>query len=369
MKKLHIVLILSLSIIFSSIPFTTNAVNINTSGAASIVIDVATGSILYEKNIHEKLAMASTTKIMTALLAIENVPMDKIVTVNPKAQGIEGSSIYLKSNEKIKMADLVYGLMLRSGNDAAVAIAYEIGGGSYEKFIELMNSKAREIGAKNTNFVNPNGLYDSNHYTTAYDLALITREALKNPIFKEVTKTKMWVAEREEFKYFSNKNKILNSYEGGDGVKTGFTKKSGRCLVASATRDNMQLIAVTLNDGNWFNTTMQLLDYGFNNYKPHTQFSEGENLKRIIVENGEKELTFLKTNRSLVIPLSKSEESKVVSVIEVPEKLEAPITAGQNIGKVLTYVNNKLVDTSDLITTESIAKLTFMDKVKRFLFN
>ncbi|QUH26570.1 D-alanyl-D-alanine carboxypeptidase family protein [Serpentinicella alkaliphila] len=369
MKKLHKTLILTLALsLFLSI-FTANAFAIDTSGAASIVIDVSTGSILYEKNIHEKLPMASTTKIMTALLAIENVAMDKIVSVNPKAQGIEGSSIYLKSNEKVKMADLVYGLMLRSGNDAATAIAYEVGGGSYEKFIELMNKRAKELGALNTNFMNPHGLYHKEHYTTAYDLAIVTREALKNPVFKEVARTKMWVAERDEFKYFSNKNKILNSYEGGDGVKTGFTKKSGRCLVASATRNNMQLVAVTLNDGNWFNTTMQLLDHSFENYSPYIQFEEGQNVKRIYVENGDKEFTYVKTDSKLIIPLNNNIDSKVISVFELPEQIEAPVNQDQVIGSILTYVDNKLVDKSDLLTTENIQKLTLMDKLKRFLFN
>ncbi|MDR5658157.1 D-alanyl-D-alanine carboxypeptidase family protein [Serpentinicella sp. ANB-PHB4] len=367
-KKLKYIVVLIVSICINVLFGTVDVSGgIQASGQAAIVLDVSSGTILYEKNIYEKLPMASTTKIMTALLAIENADLDKIVTVHPSAQGIEGSSIYLEANEKIKMKDLVYGLMLRSGNDAAIAIACEIGG-SVEEFVDLMNTRASEIGANNTNFVNPNGLYDVNHYTTAYDLGLITKEALSNPTFREIVSTKMWVAERSSsYKYFSNKNKILSQYDGGDGVKTGFTKKSGRCLVASATREGMQLIAVTLNDGNWFNTTMELFDYCFDLYKPYTHFTKGEKIHNISIVDGKKEATYSVTKKELIVPVSES-DSDIISVVKAPNIIDAPVTKGTKIGLLQTYKNGKLLDSTELIIEESIEKLTFKEKVMRFLF-
>ncbi|SNR87287.1 D-alanyl-D-alanine carboxypeptidase (penicillin-binding protein 5/6) [Anaerovirgula multivorans] len=341
------------------------AEEIHTTGKANIVIDVATGRILHEKNIHEKLPMASTTKIMTALLAIENMPLDKKVKIHPEAEGVEGSSIYLKANEKIKMIDLLYGLMLRSGNDVATAIAYEVSG-SVEEFAKLMNLRAKELGANNTNFVNPHGLSHNDHYTTAYDLAIITREALRNPTFKEVVKTKFWLAERDGYQHFTNKNKILNICEGGDGVKTGYTIKAGRCLVASATRNNMQFIAVTLNDGDWFNTTNKLLDYSFNQYKPYTVFKAQDLIKTIMVKNGVKTTMYLEAAKELIVPIQEEEEGKILSIIQAPETVSAPVIKGQRIGKISTYLDGELINSTYLLAKEDIERLTTKDKFLRF---
>jgi len=339
--------------------------NIQVSGQSAIVMDVETGRVLYEKNIYSKLPMASTTKIMTALLAIENIPLDKKVKINPNAQGIEGSSIYLKSNEELKAIDLIYGLMLRSGNDAAVAIAYEVSG-SIDAFSELMNIRAKEIGAQNTNFVNPNGLHDSNHYTTAYDLGLITREALKNLTFKEVVKTKFYTADREGYKHFANKNKTLDICEGGDGVKTGYTMKSGRCLVASATRDDMQLIAITLNDYDWFDTTKRLLDESFNIYKSYDLFNKNQTITKVHVTDGTSKEVSISPFKDATIPLNKGEEEKLLTVIDIPKVLHAPIEKGQKVGKMTTYLHGKIINTTQLIANESIEKQTFKDKIKFF---
>lgn len=341
------------------------AEGIDTTGSANIVLDVATGRILHEKNIHEKLPMASTTKIMTALLAIENIPLDKKVKVHPEAVGIEGSSIYLKANENIKMLDLLYGLMLRSGNDAATAIAYEISG-SVEEFAALMNSRARELGANNTNFVNPHGLSHNEHYTTAYDLAIITRAALNNPSFKEVVRTKFWLAERDGYQHFTNKNKILDICEGGDGVKTGYTIKSGRCLVASATRNEMQFIAVTLNDGDWFNTTNKLLDFCFDQYQPYKVFKKKDLIKNIAVKDGYKSTMYLEVAEDLFVPLKEEEKGKILSIIQAPEVLTAPVVKGQRVGKILTYLEGELMDTTYLLAQEDVAQLTTKDKLLRF---
>lgn len=317
------------------------------SAESAVLIDSKTGRVIYSLNHNLRRPMASTTKIMTALLAIEYGELDSKVKIKTNAVGVEGSSIYLKIGEEILLKDLIYGLMLRSGNDAAVAIAEHISG-SVDNFVALMNKKAREIGALNTNFVNPHGLHDPNHYSTAYDMAIITREAMKLDFFKEVSKTKNWVASREINQYFSNKNDVVWRYKGGDGVKIGYTKAAGRCLVASATRNEMQLIAVVLNDGNWFNDCYNMLDYGFENYKPTLLLSKGQFLKKIEVLDGERNYLNIKFNEDLIIPLSEIEKEKIKIVLNFPETLKAPINKGQKLGNVQVYLDGKLLYIADV---------------------
>ena len=366
-KKILVVLIIATLLCSISIVNADNGFQHPVTGESAIVIDAATGRVLYEKNIHHQMAMASTTKIMTALVALENVALDKYVKVDPAAAGVEGSSIYLKASEEIKMIDLLYGLMLRSGNDAAEAIAIEVAG-SVADFAGLMNAKAKEVGANNTNFMNPHGLSHNQHYTTAYDLAIITRAAMQNPTFKEISKSKYWRAERSgEYNYFVNKNKILSIVEGGDGVKTGFTKLAGRCLVASATRHDMQFIAVTLNDGNWFNTTKELLDKSFTIYKAHIVYKADDLVGSIPIINGFKDNVNLKISKNIILPIKEDELDKVTTKIEMPESINAPIIKGQTIGKVYTYLNDELINTTNILSEEGIEKLTLKDKLLRFL--
>lgn len=258
MKKFFIVFLL---FVFSA----HSTLAINLSAQSAVLIDASNGKILYEKNAYQRLPMASTTKIMTALIACESKKMNKKVTISPVAAGTEGSSLWLKIGEKQTLEDLTYGLMLKSGNDAAVAIA-EFLAGSVDAFSLLMNKRAKEIGAKNTSFKNPNGLFAEGHYTTAYDLALITRVAMKNKKFKKIvsTKTKTIPNEGESWdRALTNHNKMLWRYEGCNGVKTGYVKASGRCLVTSAKRGKISLICVTLNAPNDWDDHTKLLDYGF----------------------------------------------------------------------------------------------------------
>ncbi len=364
-KGICIMLVCVLSFIPVMVHGNEHDIQLEIAGQSAIVMDMQTGRVVFEKDIHKKLPMASTTKIMTALLAIENIPLDKKIKIDPRAENIEGSSIYLKANEKIKAEDLIYGLVLRSGNDSAAALAYEISG-AIEDFAKLMNKRAEEIGAKNTNFANPHGLHDENHYTTAYDLALITREALKNPVFKEVVKTKFWTAERNGYRHFLNKNDTLYICKGGDGVKTGYTMKSGRCLVASATRDNMQLIAVTLDDYNWFDTAKKLLDEHFNLYKPYVLLRRGQKVTKIGVPNGKTKWVFLDAFDDCVIPLAENEEEKLLTVVDMPKTLHAPIEKGQHVGKMTTYLDGRILNTTYLVAGESIEKQSFKEKVRDF---
>ena len=203
---------------------------------------------------------------MTALVTLETLDElglgpDSKVIVPVEAAGVEGSSLYLKAGEKLSLEELLYGLMLQSGNDSAEAIAVCVGG-TRETFVEKMNLKAEQLGCSGTHFVNPSGLFDENHYTTAGDLAIIAAEAMKREDFREIVGAQKWASEETD-RSFVNKNKTVFNYEGGNGVKIGFTKKSGRTLVASAEREGKELIAVVLRDGNWFNDAYALMDYGF----------------------------------------------------------------------------------------------------------
>ncbi len=230
---------------------------------AEIAMELQTGTVLKESNADLKLPMASTTKIMTAIIIAEDCNLDEVITVPDAAVGVEGSSIYLKKDEEISVKDLLYGLMLRSGNDAATALAIHHSG-SIEKFVEVMNERAEKMGAKNTHFKNPSGLPDDEHYTTARDLCGIARYAMQNQTFKEVVSTRNY---KGDFRSYANKNKMLYNYEGANGVKTGYTVKAGRCLVTSAERDGMDVVCVVLNCPDMYERSGYILDACFNGHK------------------------------------------------------------------------------------------------------
>lgn len=235
------------------------------SGAA--LIEASSRRVLCDENMNVRCYPASTTKVLTALVVLNTLPLDRVVTVPKEAEGVEGSSIYLRGGDKITVEDLLLGLMLRSGNDAAVALAIEAAG-SVQKFALLMNETAASLGAENSHFVNPHGLHDGNHYTTAYDLAMITAAAYENCDFRQIVSAKKAkIAINGKPNYISNKNKLLTLYDGANGVKTGYTKRSGRCLVGGAYRDGMQLISVVLNYGDMWNDTVRLLNYGFDSFE------------------------------------------------------------------------------------------------------
>lgn len=237
------------------------------SAGAAILIDGGDGRVLYEYNADQKMYPASTTKIMTALVTLDiceelSIGLDSEIIVPEEAEGIEGSSLYLKAGERISLEELLYGLMLHSGNDSAAALAASMGGNE-AMFVERMNQRAQDLGCLGTHFTNPHGLYDENHYTTARDLAVIARCAMQHREFQKIVSTETWKGTGEQPRSFTNKNKTVFQYEGGDGVKIGYTQASGRTLVASASRAGTQLIAVVLNDGNWFQDAYGLLDFGF----------------------------------------------------------------------------------------------------------
>ncbi len=242
------------------------------SAQAAVVMERTSHRILFGKNADMHLPMASTTKIVTALTVLNHANIDQVVCIPSQAVGVEGSSVYLREGEHLTVKELLLGLMLRSGNDCAVALALHVGG-SVEAFAEMMNQTARKAGCTDTNFVNPHGLPAENHYTSAADLALLTCVALDNPVFREIVSTKTAKISNEGVQYdriLVNKNKLLNTYLGADGVKTGYTKAAGRCFVGSATRQGMQVVVVVLNCGPMFEETAQLLDDAFARYRLQT---------------------------------------------------------------------------------------------------
>lgn len=239
---------------------------VNSSASSMALVDGDTGELIYSKNCDARREPASTTKICTAITVLENYTLlDLPVPIPDEAVGVEGSSLYLQKGEMLTVRDLLYGLMLQSGNDCAVALAITVGG-SVEGFVKMMNDTAQKAGAVNTNFMNPHGLHHDEHYTTARDLSAIAYYAMQNEVFREIVATKRHSTPYHNHDYnrnFPNKNKILYNYEGGNGIKTGFTKKSGRCLVSSATRNGKTYICTVLNCGDMFEECMRLMDKAF----------------------------------------------------------------------------------------------------------
>lgn len=273
-----------------------------TSAQAAVLMEKGSQRILYEKNKAAKLPMASCTKILTALVVVEHCDINETVIVPQQAVGIEGSSIYLKCGEKLSVKELLYGLLLRSGNDSAVTLALHVSK-NLDDFSKLMNETARECGALNSNFVTPHGLDAKGHYTTAEDLAKITCCALNNNTISEIVSSKkaeIGNIDDGNFRILHNKNKLLKNYQFADGVKTGYTKKAGRCFVGSATNNGMQLVCVVLNCGPMFEETQALLTYGFDNFYLRTIVPKNKVFKET---NGDKSI-FYRCDRAVTYPLS-----------------------------------------------------------------
>jgi len=338
------------------------------SAKSAVLIDGASGRVLYEHNAYEKLPMASTTKIMTGLLACESGKLDKTVKVSPFASGTEGSSLWLKIGEKQTLENLTYGLMLKSGNDAAVVIA-EYLGGSVDAFALLMNKKAREIGTVNTSFVNPHGLDADEHYTTAFDLALIAREAMKNDKFREIVSTKTYSIPMEGEKWdraLKNHNKLLWQYEGCTGIKTGFTKKSGRCLASCAKKGGQELICVTLNAPDDWNDHKTLFDYGFENFKAETIAKKGEFVCKYTYDKNNQRSVDLLYDEDFVI--SKSENDIITTKTEI-NGISLPAEKGTTVGKVYVYCNGEEIGEIPLVTAAKVTKISFFEKIKNFIIS
>ena len=331
--------------------------SLSLSAKSAILIEADSGTVLYQKNAFTRLPMASTTKIMTALVAIESGNVDRLVKVNDAALGVEGSSIYLAKGEVLSMCDLLYALLLASANDAAAAIAYEVAG-SIEAFAELMNKKASELGLVSTHFTNPHGLHHEEHYTTAYDLARLTATALGNNVFLEICSTRsknLPLCGGEGTRYLTNHNKLLRSYNGCIGVKTGFTKTSGRCLVSAAERDGLRLIAVTLGAPDDWRDHTAMLDFGFERYERLTLAPKGEFTATLPVVGGNVAEVIVANTRDISVFLPKS-HGEITCKIEANRPLFAPISRGAQIGRVSYYIDGEEIASSPLVAANGVQK-------------
>lgn len=353
MKK-TVILLTAVLLLAAVFPFPIKAVP-SVSAKSAVVIDAETGRILYEQDAHTRRGMASTTKIMTALVALENAELETVVSVDPRACGVEGSSVYLFENEKITMETLLYALMLQSANDAAAAIAYEIAGG-IEEFAGMMNERADMLGLTATHFENPHGLDGNTHYTTAYELALIAAEALENEVFAEIVSTEKKAVALHNgtaTRLLVNHNRLLREYDDIIGVKTGFTKKCGRTLVSAAERDGIRLICVTLNDGNDWTDHRALLDYGFSLYEEVTLAEAEEFQYRVSVCGGMYSFVNVNNKDGLMVTLPVM-HGTVTMITELPRFLYAGVEKGDLIGKNVFYADGKKIGEVLLYAEETV---------------
>ena len=325
-------------------------VNCSTSSAHSYVLmDAETGRVLDSKNMNDKSLIASITKIMTAVIAIESNKLDEIITVDESILSAYGSGIYIQVGEKMSLKDMLYGLMLRSGNDAAVMIATYVAG-SEESFVGLMNDKAKKIGMKNTVFVNSSGLdnTDSGNYSTAYDMALLTKYAMQYDIYREIVKTKEYTV-KTNYKTFvwHNKNKLLN-YDYVTGGKTGYTEKAGRTLVSTASKDNINLIVVTIRDSDDWNTHIELYNYAFANYTAYKVLNK-DNFY-VIGDTYYNNNLYIKED--LYVPLKNSEKGMLISKIKL-EKLKN-YEENDKVGYIEIYIDEDLLTTKDIYVNKKV---------------
>lgn len=352
----------------------------NLNARIAVAYDRTSGNIIYGKNENKRTAMASTTKIMTAIVLIENADLNQSVVISTKAAGTGGSRLGLKKNDKITLNDLLYGLMLKSGNDAAVAIAETVGG-NIEEFANMMNSKAKELGLENTHFVTPHGLDNPEHYTTAYELAKLADYAMKNEVFAKVVNTKTYTVTINGYpKTINNTNELLGYLEGVNGVKTGFTNNAGRCLVTSVNREGFEIITVVLQaDTKKIRTTdsIKLIEYVYNNYElvniqeiVEKQFDEWcrLNKNRIVINkcidnNLDLHMTELENN---IIPIKKTEKDNISLEVNNLYYFEAPLEKNTTIGTIKVLLNNDIIDVGEIKNSNKINKKNMIDYLRIF---
>lgn len=336
------------------------------SAYSAVLIEAESGDVIYEKNADVRLPMASTTKIMTAVVALEHCDCEKTVTVPAEACGVEGSSVYLTAGERLTVGELLYAMLLESANDAATAIAIETAG-SVEAFADMMNEKAASLGLTNTHFTNPHGLYDEAHYTTAKELAKIAAYALRNPKFSEIVSTykyKIPLKNGEGTRVLVNHNRLLRMSDEVIGVKTGFTKKSGRCLVSAAERDGVRVVAVTLNAPDDWNDHLVLLSEGLSAYESFTLAEDGQyslELPAVYSDDG-----FLTVKNAAPLTKTMKTGTKVEATVEAPHIILTEVCAGDEVGRVVFSANGKEIASVPLVsceTTERPRKKNLFEKI------
>ena len=327
---------------------------------SAVLIDGDTGRILWGKNEDAPMAMASTTKIMTAIVTLENTDISRKTTISKNATLAPPVKMYLQQGEVLTLEQLLYALLMQSSNDAAVAIAEDVGG-NVENFCKMMNKKAKELGCIDTEFVTPNGLDKGNHHSTAYDMALIGAYAIKNSEFIKISNTKNISFSSNKKSYsIVNKNQLLNSYNGAIGIKTGFTGKAGHCFVGAAKRGNVTLVSVVLASG-WgtagkakkWSDTVKILNYGFDNYKKYSII--GDNID-VCVDKAKVNKTVLKYKNSVELLLNENEKNEIMFKNNIPPIIEAPIYKNSKIGIGEVYIGNYKAAEIDIIASENISK-------------
>lgn len=362
MKKIRIiicVLIISLLIPISHRFASASEIEIMAPAKAMVVLEGNTNTVLYSHNIDTKLPMASTTKIATAIVAIEHTEdFDKKIKISDKAVGIEGTSIYIKKGEELSMRELLYGLILASGNDCAVAIAESFGENG--EFMGMLNGLVDDLGLKNTHFDNPHGLDSDTHYTSAYDLAVITSYALKNDLFREIVSTERKVIDGTPIypdRYLKHKNKLLFTQEGCIGVKTGFTDNAGRCLVNAVEKDDMQIISVVLNCQPMFEECKRLTNLAYSNYKMKEFVKPYDFISNVGVKDGDKAEVGAITIGGFSCPILKSEEDCYEVKYILDNDLVAPIELNQKVGVVEVWYKDSVIYSAELISIESVKNI------------
>jgi D-alanyl-D-alanine carboxypeptidase (penicillin-binding protein 5/6) len=324
---------------------------------AAILMDAGTGQVLFEKNAGLKKPPASTTKIMTALLALEGGNLQETVTVSPHAASTGEASLELAAGEIFTLQALLYGALLESGNDACVALAEHIGG-TEENFVLLMNQKAKLIGADSTNFKNTNGLPAAEHYTTAKDLATITRYALHNQVFKQIIGTRNIIIESSMgTRHLSNTNRLLWSYDGADGVKTGTTVEAGCCLVASAAREGRKLISVVLNSDDRWTDSIKLLDYGFERFESLRVIERGAVVGSAVVKEGITDEVLAVASAGLDVVVPKDGEVSLEKVVSIERQITAPVVKGQPIGRITAKIKGEVVGSAELVSDRDVDRM------------
>lgn len=329
------------------------------SAAAAILIDASTGQILYAKKADQRRSPASLTKIMTAMIALEYGELDDIVTISSRAAGVSvGSTIDLRRGEQITLENLLKAALITSANDSTVAIAEHVAG-SHDAFLELMNNKALALGARGTRYSNTNGYSDPNHYTTARDLAIITRYALNNPRFNSFVSTREdtvhWISGDRELE-IKNTNRLLrdDAYPDIDGVKTGSAIKAGKCLIASATRDHRRLVAIVLHSQNRYRDASVLLDYGFDKVVPMVMCRSGDRIAVQAVRGGEKKVVAAAARDEVQVYLDEENIPRVLKIVRLYPAPEAPVSQGQIVGEVEYQLDDQKLGSTPLVAGEDI---------------
>ncbi len=355
--------------VFLSFSFTTILYAENLSAKSIVLLEADSGEVVFEKNARISAPMASTTKIMTAIVVLENCELDKKFVIPKEATNIEGSSVYLHEGETLTVRELLYALLLESANDSAVALAYATSG-DVDEFVSLMNEKATSLGLTSTHFDNPHGLDSKSHYTSAYELAKISAYAMKNPQFKEIVSTYKKIIplnDGEGKRVLINHNKLLRLYDGANGIKTGFTKKSGRCFVSSAERDGVRLICASLNAPDDWNDHMKLFDYGFEKYESLKFASPLDYLIELNIEGGNVSSFYASNLEELKITLPRKKRD--ISTKIVYNDISLPIKEGDIVGKIIFYNYDKEIASLNLYSINKVSKKTKKSIFERIFKN